>query len=74
MWPPFSWIIGRWIGTFHTLARTVLVTASWYLFPNHRFVAVPAVIVAVCAVTIVVLEARWSHSIIANSKTRILSQ
>ncbi len=33
MWLPFSWIIGHWIGTFHTLARTALVTASWYLFP-----------------------------------------
>jgi hypothetical protein len=59
MWLPFSWIIRHWIGTFHTLARTVLVTASWYLFPNFRFIAVPAVIVAIYAVTIIVLEARW---------------
>jgi hypothetical protein len=59
MWLPFSWIIGHWIGTFHTLARTALVTASWYLFPSFRFIAVPAVIVAIYAVTIVVLEARW---------------
>lgn len=59
MWLPFSWIIQHWIGTFHTLARTALVTASWYFFPNQRFIAVPAVIVAVYAVTIVVLEARW---------------
>jgi hypothetical protein len=59
MWLPLSWMIGHWIGTFHTLARTSLVTASWYCFPNSRYVAVPAVIVAVYAVTIVVLEARW---------------
>lgn len=59
MWLPFSWMIGHWIGTFHTLTRTTLVTASWYLFPNSRFVAVPAVIVAIYVVTIVVLEARW---------------
>ena len=59
MWLPFSWIIGHWIGTFHTLTRTALVTASWYLFPGFRFIAVPAVIVAIYAVTIVVLEARW---------------
>jgi hypothetical protein len=59
MWLPFSWIIGHWVGTFHTLARTGLVTASWYLFPHSRFIAVPAVIVAVYTVTIVVLEARW---------------
>ena len=61
MWLPFSWIIGHWIGTFHTLSRTALVTASWYLFPHLRFVAVPAVIVAIYAVTIVVLEARWQR-------------
>jgi Family of unknown function (DUF7010) len=59
MWLPLSWIIEHWIGTFHTLTRTALVTASWYLFPSFRFIAVPAVIVAIYAVTIVVLEARW---------------
>ena len=59
MWLPLSWIIGHWIGTFHTLARTALVTASWYLFPGFRFVVVPAVIVAIYTVTIVVLESRW---------------
>lgn len=59
MWLPFSWIIRHWVGTFHTLTRTALVTASWYLFPHIRFIAVPAVIVAIYAVTIVVLEARW---------------
>ena len=59
MWLPFSWIIGHWVGTFHTLARTGLVTAGWYLLPNARFVVVPAVIVVVYAVTILVLEARW---------------
>ncbi len=58
MWPPFSWIIGHWIGTFHTLARTALVTAGWYLVPTARFVVVPAVIVVVYTVTIIVLEAR----------------
>src|SRR5437868_12155969 len=59
MWLPLSWIIGHWIGTFHTVARTALVTASWYLFPGFRFVVVPAVIVGIYVVTIVVLESRW---------------
>jgi hypothetical protein len=59
MWLPFSWIIGHWVGTFHALARTALVTACWYLFPTCRFVVIPAVIVAIYAVTIMVLEARW---------------
>jgi hypothetical protein len=59
MWLPFSWIIGHWIGTFHALTRTALVTVVWYLFPGYRFIAVPAVIVAIYIVTIIVLEARW---------------
>jgi hypothetical protein len=59
MWLPLSWIIGHWVGTFHTLARTALVTAVWYVFPHARFIVVPAVIVAVYAVTIIVLEVRW---------------
>ncbi len=59
MWVPFSWIIQHWIGIFHAVARTVLVTVSWYLAPHHRFVVIPAVIVGVYAITIVVLELRW---------------
>jgi hypothetical protein len=62
MWLPFSWIIGHWVGTFHALARTALVTAGWYLFPTLRFVVVPAAIVMIYAVTIVVLEARWRRT------------
>jgi hypothetical protein len=61
MWLPLSWIIEHWVGTFHALARTILVTAIWYLFPNARFVAVPAAIVAVYIVTILVLESRWRN-------------
>lgn len=59
MWLPFSWIIQHWIGVFHAVARTILVTATWYLFPDARFVAVPLVIVAIYVITIAVLERRW---------------
>jgi|GEM_PF-3399090 len=65
MWVPFSWIIQHWVGLFHTVVRTVLVTAAWYLAPHRRFVAIPAVIVGVYAVTIVILERRW-HRLNAN--------
>ena len=63
MWLPFSWIIDHWVGTFHAVARTALVTAVWYMFPRSRFVAIPAVIVALYAVTIVVLEVRWRRTL-----------
>lgn len=59
MWIPLSGMIQHWIGLFHGLTRTVLIVAAWYFFPEHRFVAIPIVIVAVYLVTIYVLENRW---------------
>jgi hypothetical protein len=58
MWVPFSGLIRHWIGLFHGITRTVLVVAAWYAFPNARFVAIPAIIVAIYLVTIVVLARR----------------
>ena len=59
MWLPLSWIIRHWVGVAHAIARSVLVLAAWYAFPEQRFVVVPLVVVALYAVTIVVLELRW---------------
>lgn len=58
MWLPLSWIIRHWIGTFHAFARTALVTAAWFLFPDQRFVVIPAIIVAIYLITIYVLATR----------------
>ncbi len=58
MWLPFSGLIRHWVGLFHGIVRTALVVAAWYLFPHARFVAVPAVIVAVYLVTILMLARR----------------
>ena len=59
MWVPMTWLLGHWIGVGHGVARTVLIVVAWYALPEHRFVAVPAVIVALYVVAIAVLEARW---------------
>jgi len=59
MWLPVSWLLQHWIGIFHAATRTVLIVAAHYLFPQQRFIAIPLVIVAIYAVTIVVLEQRW---------------
>lgn len=67
MWLPFSWIIQHWVGTFHTLSRIVLILATWYLFPQHSFVLVPAAIVLVYAITIYTLEMRWRKLGFANA-------
>ena len=58
MWIPFSWIIQHWVGFFHCIARTVLVVAAWFLFPDHRFVAIPAVIVVIYLISIAALATR----------------
>lgn len=59
MWIPMSWIIQHWIGLVHGVTRTVLVVAAWYAFPEHRFLAISLVIVALYAFAITILEARW---------------
>ena len=61
MWLPFSGLISHWVGAFHGVVRTVGVVAVWYLLPDDRFVAVPAVIVAVYLVTIAALARRYAR-------------
>ena len=58
MWLVFSWIVQHWVGIFHVAARTLLVLALWYLFPDLRFVAIPFAIVLIYMATIVILERR----------------
>lgn len=58
MWIPFSWIIQHWVGLFHSIARTILVMAAWFVFPDHRFVVIPAVIVVIYAISIIALATR----------------
>jgi hypothetical protein len=59
MWVPVSWILQHWVGLFHGVTRTLLITLMWYLFPRSRFVVVPLVIVILYGITIVILERRW---------------
>jgi hypothetical protein len=58
MWLPFSWIIQHWVGTFHAFTRTALVLTAWYVFPEQRFVVIPAIIVLIYLITIYVLARR----------------
>lgn len=59
MWMPFSWIVQHWIGTFHTIARTLLITLAWFLWPGQSFVIIPAVVIVIYIISIHVLETRW---------------
>lgn len=58
MWVPLSWILQHWVGIFHAVTRTVLITAAWFVFPDHRFVAIPALIVVVYLISIAALATR----------------
>lgn len=58
MWLPFSWIIRHWVGQFHAFSRTFLVAIAWFVFPDQRFVIIPAVIVVIYLITIYVLATR----------------
>ena len=58
MWLPLSWIIQHWIGLAHGVSRTVLIVTAWYVFPAHRFVAIPLVIVTLYLMAIAVLARR----------------
>jgi len=61
MWIPFSWIIEHWIGLFHAVSRTLLIVLAWYVFPEHRFITIPFIIIVIYAITIFVLEKRYQN-------------
>ncbi|NQZ75904.1 MAG: hypothetical protein HRT61_07295 [Ekhidna sp.] len=58
MWLPFSWIIKHWVGIFHSVARTAVVLALWYLVPAHRFTIIPFAIVLIYIITLYVINRR----------------
>jgi hypothetical protein len=60
MWLPFSWIIEHWVGYFHTISRTILVLAAWYIFPDLRFTVIPLIIVAIYTITLIILRKRFN--------------
>ncbi len=61
MWMPFSWIVQHWIGTVHTITRTLLITLAWFLWPEQSFVVIPAIIIVIYIISIWVLESRWRN-------------
>lgn len=58
MWLPFGWIVQHWVGSFHAITRTVLCLGAYYMFPQHRFVVIPAVIVVIYLITVAALVRR----------------
>lgn len=61
MWMPLSWAIQHWVGYFHTVTRTIAIVTVWYVFPEARVEATSAVIVAIYAISLYVLEMRYRN-------------
>lgn len=57
-WIVFGWIIQSPIGVIHAIARSILCTAAYLLFPYHSVCAVSFTVVFCYTVTIVQL---WRH-------------
>lgn len=60
MWLPCAWLMGHWIAAFHAVARTLLLLAAWLLAPADGYLWAPVIVLAMYALTIGVLEQRWS--------------
>lgn len=61
LWIPVTWLLQHWIGLVHGLVRTLLIVAVWYLWPEHRYIAIASVIVILYIFAIVVLDNRWRN-------------
>lgn len=57
-WVILGWINRHWIGSFHAIARTVLIVVAWFFLPEYRFVAIPGIIVVIYLISIFVLATR----------------
>jgi hypothetical protein len=61
-WIVYSWIIQHPVGIIHALLRTCLVVTAWSVFPTHRMIAVPLVIVIVYLFSLIVMARRVIHA------------
>lgn len=59
MWLPCAWLIGHWVGAANAIARTGLILAAWWHAPDQGMVWVPLIVLAMYAISIVMLERRW---------------
>jgi hypothetical protein len=50
-WPAVGWMYGTSIYSWHAIARVVLATAIWFVWPDARFTAVPIAIGVLYAIT-----------------------
>src|ERR1019366_182505 len=67
-WIVYSWIIQHPVGLIHAILRTGLIVTAWSVFPTHRLIAVPIMIVIVYMVSLVWMSSRSIDApVLANS-------
>lgn len=52
-WPVIGWMYGKRVFLYHGIARAVGCTMLWYIFPDQRFVIIPAFVSVVYLASIV---------------------
>ncbi|WP_419146889.1 DUF7010 family protein [Pseudoalteromonas 'SMAR'] len=72
MWLPISWTLEHSVGLIHTILRTLLIVAAWYVWPEIRFTAIPFLIVFVYGISITQLYLR--HKKVHQSLTQQVEQ
>lgn len=65
-WPVIGWMYGSRICYVHALARAILVTACWFVFPDHRFTLIPFVVATLYLMTVAGLSRE-----VANAKANV---
>lgn len=71
-WIVFSWIIQHPMGIIHTIARTILVTVAWWLFPEHQVSAVAVAVLITYLYSILALGTRTLNTV--EKTTPLLSE
>ena len=51
-WPVIGWMYGKKVYLFHGVARALGATMLWYVFPDQRFVLIPAFVSIIYLITI----------------------
>jgi hypothetical protein len=62
-WIVYGWIVQHWIGLFHAVSRALIVTTAWFIFPQHRFIVIPIIIVTIYSFTIYILATRKLNTV-----------
>ena len=70
MWVPISWMIRHWVGIAHAVVRTAAILVAWYVWPAHRYVAIPLIIVCLYAIAITIFVNRPHASRVDPLRTK----